>query len=175
MFAAFKAAAFLTFAVISVRLIANPISTISNAQVHQKNPREQTDFGSDSDLDRPVPVPPTALDALRSALKTPELPGDELKASEIHLAGPTETDLIVPRLAGSHAALFYILRPTSNGYQLIFDSGGDGMTVLRSRSHGYRDLKVSVFTQAGRSQDTVIYKFNGRRYAKFIEKTEHTN
>ena len=62
-----------------------------------------------------------ALNALRSALKaTPEeLPGDELKASEIHLAGTAETDLIVPRLAGSHAAFFYILRPAASGYKLM--------------------------------------------------------
>jgi len=56
----------------------------------KQSPREQTDFGSDSDLDRPIPVPQAALDALRSALKAKpdKLLGDKLKASEIHLAGP---------------------------------------------------------------------------------------
>ena len=137
------AAGFLITTVISACVIAHSTSTISHPQTHQKSAREQTEFGSDSDLDRPIPVPPAALDALRSALKaTPEeLPGDELKASEIHLAGTAETDLIVPRLAGSHAAFFYILRPAARGYKLIFDSGGDGMKQVtrlpRPRSKGF--------------------------------------
>ena len=167
-------AAFLITAAIFAGGIARSASTSSHPQTHQKNPREQTKFGSDSDL--ALAIYGTAIcsrTALRSALKaTPEeLPGEELKASEIHLAGTAETDLIVPRLAGSHAALFYILRPAASGYELIFDSGGDGMTVLPSRSHGYRDLKVWGFTQAGKSQSTTIYKFDGLRYLKFSEKT----
>jgi hypothetical protein len=171
------AASFLMSAAISVSVMTNSTSTNSDRQTQQEGPREQTEFGADSDLDRPIPLPKAALDALRSALKaTPEeLPGEELKASEIHLADTAETDLIVPRLAGSHTAFFYILRQTASSYKLIFDSGGDAMTVLQSRSHGYRDVKVWGFTQAGRSQSTVIYKFNGVQYVRFSEKTENTN
>jgi len=100
------AAALLICSVISASPITNSNSANSNPQTHQKTPREQTEFGSDSDLDRSAPIPPAALDALRSALKaTPdELPGDELKASEIHFACTSEVDLVVPRVVGSHTA-----------------------------------------------------------------------
>ena len=149
----------------------------AHSQTQRKPVPEQTDFGADSDLDRPIPVPEAALKTLRSALQaTPdELPAEQLRASEIHLDGSTEVDLVVPVLAGGHAASFYILRPTSDGYQLIFDSGGDSMTVLRTRSHGYRDLQVEGITMAGKNVTTVIYRFDGHKYVKAREKTEHPN
>jgi hypothetical protein len=149
----------------------------THSQTQRKPVHEQTDFGADSELERPIPVPEAALKALRKALQaTPdELPAQQLKASEIHLGGSTETDLIVPVIGGGHAAFFYILRPTSDGYQLIFDSGGDGMTVLRTRSHGYRDLQVEGVTMAGKNVTTDIYQFDGHKYVKTSEKTEYPN
>jgi len=148
-----------------------------DSQTHRKPEPEQADFGADSDLERPIPVPEAALKALRSALQaTPdELSAEQLRASIIHLDGTVEADLVVPVLAGGHAAFFYILRPTSSGYQLIFDSGGDFMTVLRTRSHGYRDLQVESVTMAGKNVTFAVYQFDGHKYAKTSEKTEHPN
>lgn len=108
-------------------------------------------LGADSELEHPIPVPEAALKALRSALQaTPdELPGDQLRASKIHLRGSTEADLVVPVVGGGHAVFFYILRPTSDGYQLIFDSGGDSMTVLRTmatETFGSRESRWRVRT-----------------------------
>lgn len=150
---------------------------IAHSQTQRKSAPEQTDFGADSELERPIPVPEAALKALRNALQaTPdELPAEQLRASEVHLAGSTEADLVVPVIGGGHAAFFYILRPTSDGYQLIFDSGGDSMTVLRARSHGYRDLQVEGITMAGKNVTTVTYRFDGHKYVKTSEKTEHPN
>ena len=135
---------------------------------------EQTEFGADSDLDRPIPVPAAALKALRNTLQatSDELPAEGLRASEVHLGGPTEVDIVVPVLAGGHAAFFYILRPVSDGYRLIFDSGGDSMTVLGTRSHGYRDLQIVGITMAGAARTTTIYRFDGRRYVNASEKTQ---
>jgi hypothetical protein len=149
----------------------------AHSQTHRKPLPEQTDFGADSDLDRPIPVPEAALKALRNALQaTPdELPADQLRASKIHLNGPTEVDLVVPVIGGGHAAFFYILRPALDGYQLIFDSGGDSMTILRTKSRGYRDLQVEGITMAGRNVTTAIFRFDGRKYVLEAEKTEHPN
>ncbi len=129
---------------------------IAHSQTQRKSAPEQTDFGADSELERPIPVPEAALKALRNALQASpdELPAEQLRASEVHLGGLTEADLVVPVIGGGHAAFFYILRPTSDGYQLIFDSGGDSMTVLRARSHGYRDLQVEGITMAGKNVTT---------------------
>jgi len=150
---------------------------IAHLQIQPKSTPEQTDFGADSELERPIPVPEAALKALRNALQaTPdELPAEQLRGSEVHLGGSTEADLIVPVIGGGHAAFFYILRPTSVGYQLIFDSGGDSMTVLRTRSHGYRDLQVEGLTMAGKNVTTAIYRFDGHKYVMTSEKTEHPN
>ena len=147
------------------------------SQIQRKRVSEQMDFGSDSELDRPISIPETALKALRSALQArpDELPDEHLRTSEIHLAGPTEIDLVAPMAGGGHAAFFYILRPTLNGYKLIFDSGGDSLTVLRTRSHGYRDLQVVGITLAGKNVATVVYRFDGRKYVKAKEKTQRSN
>ena len=144
-----------------------------DSQIQRKRVAEQTEFGADADLDQPIPVPEAALKALRNVLKatSDELPAERLQASEVHLDGPTEVDLVVPVLAGSHAAFFYILRPASDGYELIFDSGGDSMTVLRTRSHGYRDLRVVGITMAGAAQTRVVYRFDGRKYVKANERS----
>ena len=151
--------------------------TRATSRTQRKPAPEQTDFGADSDLDRPIPVPDAAVKAVRNALRAPpdELPAEELRASEIHLDGPTEGDLVVPVVGVGHAAFFYMLRPTADGYQLIFDSGGDSMTVLRTRSHGYRDLQVEGITMAAKNATTVVYRFDGHKYVKAWEKTEHSS
>ena len=147
-----------------------------DSQIQRKRVPEQTEFGADSDLERPIPVPEAALKVLRNALKatSEDLPAERLRASEVHLDGPTEVDLVVPVLAGSHAAFFYILRPASDGYELIFDSGGDSMTVLRTRSHGYRGLRVVGITMAGAGEATVVYRFDGRKYVKANERNRRS-
>ncbi len=146
-------------------------------QVRQKTLDEQSDFGSDSSLDRPVPTPKSAIDAIRSQLQSSaeELPDKFFETSEIHLDGPAEVDLVILMPAGSHAAHFFLLRPTSSGYSIILDSGGDSLSVLRTRTRGYRNIVVEGFSQAGRLTTTASYRFNGRKYIQISEKTKRTN
>lgn len=133
---------------------------------------EQSVFGADApSLDRPVPLPQGALDALRKALATGpnELPAEWLRTSAIHLNGLTETDLVVIGRGAGHAVPFYILRPTSHGYKVILNSGGDSLRVLRTRSNGYRDLQLEGFAAGTTTKD--IYKFDGESYVKGSERT----
>ncbi len=146
-------------------------------QAQQKTVQEQSDFGSDSDLDRKVPTPRSAMEAIRteSHSNADELSDDMFETSEIHLNGPAEVDLIVLIHVGSHAARFILLRPTSSGYSIVLDSGGDSLAVLRTRSNGYRNVAVGGITQAGRFTTVASYKFDGRRYIRASEKTKRAN
>jgi hypothetical protein len=149
----------------------------ASPQARQKAAEEQSDFGSDSDLDRPVPAPKAAMGLIRSELQrtAEELPDKFFEASEIHLDGPNEVDLVILIPAGSHAAHFFMLRPTSGGYKIVLDSGGDSLTVLKTRSSGYRNIAVESITQAGRFTTTVSFRFNGGKYIQVSEKTRRAN
>jgi hypothetical protein len=147
-----------------------------SAQTQQKVAREQSEFGADSNLDRAVPVPKTAVDLIRSAMQrsTDELPDKLFEASEIHLGSPDEVDLIVLVYVSSHGARFFMLRPTPDSYGIILDSGGDSLKVLRTRSKGYRDILIRGLSQAGRFTTNALYRFNGQQYVEISEKTRPT-
>jgi hypothetical protein len=164
--------------IVSVGLaIAAPNGGGGIPQTRQKQLPEQSIFGSDSALERPVPIPKAAQSTLQRALqaKPDELTEDSLQVSKIHLDGPAEIDLIVVGQGAGHAAPFYVLRPTTGGYRLILNSGGDSLTVLRSRSRGFRDIQVEGFAAAGEATTKITFRFDGREYKKAIERTTTRN
>jgi len=149
----------------------------ASPQARQKAAQEQSVFGSDSELDRAVPVPRTAVDLVRSAMQrsADQLPDKFFEASQIHLNGPAEVDLIVLVHVGSHAARFFMLRPTSDGYRIILNSGGDSLEVLRTKSKGYRNIVIQGLSQAGTFTTNAWYRFDGQQYVEVNEKTRRTN
>lgn len=149
----------------------------ASPQARQEAADEQSAFGSDSELDRAVPIPRTAMDIVRSVLhrSADELPDKLFEASEIHLDGPSEVDLVVLVHVASHGAHFLMLRPTSDGYSVILNSGGDSLKVLRSKSNGYRSIAIQGFSQAGKVTTNALFRFNGQQYIEASEKTRPTN
>jgi hypothetical protein len=137
---------------------------------------EQSVFNSDDEKwVRPVRLPEGVLEILRkTSVATPEqMPDDWLLASEIHLGGSTETDLIVMGirgLRGVHLAPFWVLRKTSAGYELVLSTGGDGLAVSKIQRNGFRMIQVGNLTAV--SLSTTIYEFDGHHYTELDSKRE---
>lgn len=153
---------------------------------------EQTSFGAEAIpgealVKNPVEVPKAALQVLRGALsrgelncvrveevRPEEIPSSWFVASEIHLDGPDEIDLIIQPQAlskspspnrclfGAHAVPFWILAKADEGYRLLLNTTGDALQVMDQRTKGYRDIEVSSLTAVTRT--ALILKFDGNRY-----------
>jgi hypothetical protein len=139
-------------------------------------------------IKKPVEIPDGTLQFLRDTLGrgtvnciknvnglTPEqVPASWFVASRIHLDGPNEADLIVrPKdlgerpsrnrcLFGAHAVPFWVLRNRDGKYDLLLQTGGDGLQVLDSRTKGYRDIKALGLTAV--SITFLTYQFDGEKY-----------
>lgn len=166
--------------------------------VNRDGQTEQTSFGADPPpgqqfIRKPLQLPAAALQVLRDTLDrgtlnclkhngiTPdEVPAAWFVASEIHLDGPEEVDLIVqpnlPRIAthdlphyeaagcllGANVGPFWVLRNTSGRYNLLLETYALGLEVLDSRSNFYRDIQTVASTAVTRT--TILYKMAVAQY-----------
>lgn len=113
-------------------------------------------------------------------LNPQELPANWFVASEIHLDGPDERDLVVlpggrlpdtpagevsqnACLVGANVAQMWVLRNVQNHFQLVLSQIALEMEVLQARTNGLRDIKVGAVV--GMAYDaSIIYKFDGQTY-----------
>lgn len=162
---------------------------------------EQTIFDAEPSsgemlVKHPTEVPDSALQVLRDGLTggtfnclksrgvTPDqAPASWFLASEIHLNGPNEIDLIVvpnaPKIADptnpggcmlpAHGGLFWVLGPgiASGRYELLLATYGLRLEVLDSRANRYRDIQV------GEGNTTLLYKFTLQQYQLEQRKGAH--
>ena len=177
------------------------------AQIPKKvDQSEQTIYGSDAGSPeeftrKPVEVPEAALQVIRDSFvrgtlnclehfgTTPdEVPASWFVASEIHLDGPEEIDLIVRpnvlRLAaddlplreasvcmlGANVIPFWVLRSIRGRYALLLETHALRLEVLDSRSNFYRDIQATAATAA--THTTVLYKMSDAQYQVAERKTE---
>jgi hypothetical protein len=147
---------------------------------------------------RPVPIPHSVLriletdDHVTSCLEgednspTREHPlASWFLASEIHLDGPNETDLIIlpSSDATSHymcfhyvegAGWFWVFRKNDKGYQLVLKAPGHGLNVIPTKYKGYRNIETGSLAQAGRFITTVTFRFDGKRYQEYQRATRES-
>jgi hypothetical protein len=154
---------------------------------------EQTVFGAEALpgealVKKPVEIPNGVLQILRdnlyrgtinciknvNGLEPQQVPASWFMASEIHLDGAGEIDLIVrpgdlmqspsPNrwLFGAHAVPFWIVGNTGGKYELLLNTVADGLRVLDSRTNGYRDIEIGSLTAV--SLTTLTLKFDGHHY-----------
>jgi hypothetical protein len=156
-------------------------------------PQEQSGFNYDLEIDqiqRPAELSTPALQTLSKdelihscleseGLSSEQLPANWFVASEIHLDGPNEIDLIVlpggrlpdtppgeisknACLGGANTAGFWILRKTPLGFLLVLTEMALKLDVLRTRSHGFRDIRLYTISLSSiLIQD---FRFDGSRY-----------
>jgi hypothetical protein len=138
---------------------------------------EQRSFGAeDQGFRRPLSVPLTILDILTTqdevkvALDIKNVPSRELPpswflASEVHLAGPNERDIVVMGrcpVCGASVVPFWVFRPHKHGYQLIMAGGGLGLDITHHRTNGYLDIQTGLVAQQKLS--TSVWRFDGTEY-----------
>src|SRR5258708_12910473 len=73
-------------------------------------------------------------------------------------------------LYGANIGPFWVVRKTPRGYQMLLSVSTLGLSVLRSRTNGYRDVSAGAIV-SGKAV-FVIYKFSGRRYRRFKTRVE---
>lgn len=143
-------------------------------------PLEQRIFGAeDENLKRAIAVPEEALLFLRKdpavqqilvsqRMSAEQLPKTWFRASEVHLSGPEEKDLVVIAigpLRGANVTTFWIFRPTSQGLKLILSDSALGLRIKDTRSNRYQDVELAsavadrIFTSS--------YHFDGNEYKLF--------
>lgn len=147
---------------------------------------EQSKFNADELVKRPVPVPDNILDILlrdstvagcindNPILHRPSL-GSWFVASEIHLDGDNEADMVVLPIAQGEACLcfhsaegiswFWVFRPVGRGYELALKAAGLELLVLNTKHNGYRDIRIGG--QVGKFGTKVVFRFAHGLYRQY--------
>jgi hypothetical protein len=139
--------------------------------------REQHAFGAeDKSVEHPFTLPRNILDILagddevKNALVNENiapgnLPASWFLASEVHLAGPNERDVVVIGrcpVCGANIVPFWAFRPAANGYQQIFCGGGLHLEIEGHRTNGYLDIKTGFVAQ--QKPRSALWRFDGKTY-----------
>ena len=165
---------------------------------NHQNRQEQSNFGTEEVPDEPLVTQPLSVpDAVMQTLKmddgvkgclsdNPLGPNQLLNswfiASEIHLAGPKESDLVIvpsPEIGPVHMCFnsvsgigwFWIYRKIGERYRLVLKAAGNGLNILKTRTNGYRNIQAGSIGMAGRYVTTITFCFDGKLYRKCRERT----
>jgi hypothetical protein len=153
-----------------------------------KTAKEQTSFDADSarQIARPVPLPDSVLQILAQDTEvvacrkeSPIPPGASLAswfmASEVHLDGPDEVDLVVlPVVQGNrfmcfHSAegigWFWVFHQVGAHYELALKTAGLGLTILDARHNGFKDIESGMAFGTHSSQTT--YRYESGKYREY--------
>jgi hypothetical protein len=151
----------------------------------QAQHHEQWHFSTERQItavEKPAEIPVEVLGLLRtddivlcekSCLKEVEafdqIPASWFVASEVHLDGSDEVDLIIlPNrgcLLGANIGPFWIARKADQGYRFVLSWVAHDLDILPSRTKGYHDVR---FTSSSANMiSTVLCKFDGHKYRPF--------
>ena len=179
--------------VIALLMLATSISAAQSASLND-HVREQTNFGAEGDFDKPVPLPIEALQLLRKSkdaddsvqecaeqegIPASQIPASWFVASEIRLSGRPASGLVIRGehecLGGAHIAQFWVLARSNAGYDIVFRGRADALSVMRTRTNGYRNLQLIFTMQAGRYVDYVNFRYSEGAYHKSGHHLTHPN
>jgi hypothetical protein len=165
-------------------LSTNPVSS----QVPRKTGSgEQTTFSAEEEkFEHPVTLSKEARAALAGersiadllkdeALTAETMPEDWFTASEVHLSSQDETDLVVMGnkiSRGAYTSVFWVLRHSPTGYNVIFRTGAHDLALLKSRTNGLCDIWIAIVNLHG--EYSAEYGFDGNTYKIAKRKWEPT-
>jgi hypothetical protein len=170
-------------AIFSLAILA-AVPLIGEQEAHSAP--EQSIFSEGEPLRRPVALSARVLQIL---LATPEAkegllfasdsqkknPAGLFQATEVHLDGPGEIDLLImgiPPMSGADNCWFWLVRPSGDTPKVLLFTGEYSVELMNSKTNGYRDVR-SVWSSPNET-DTTIYHFGGRQYAVW-KKLEQQN
>jgi hypothetical protein len=146
---------------------------------------EQTHFSAENEsVQKPVPLPEDVLvilkqdEMVRNALEDENVPADKLpstwfSASVVHLSSPEKEDLIVvgePPLSGANIVTFWIFCASPHGYELVLTAAAHDLIVRKKRWNGHLEIEMLAATAVEVS--SVLFRWDGKRYAEYREKSE---
>ncbi|HKM66986.1 MAG TPA: hypothetical protein VJX70_07465 [Candidatus Acidoferrum sp.] len=160
--------------------------TTEPQQTKKSTAYEQTRFDLEVVVRHPVPLPQAVLKILRhdGEVRSSRCVSEDdqaqaisaswFEASQIHLDGPDEVDLLAKGkdgcLFGANMGPFWIFRNTPQEYKLVLTVSALGVDILRNKTNGLRD--VSAVAVAGGKWVSVSFKFDGQKYQQSETKTE---
>jgi hypothetical protein len=170
--------------VASAFILGLALTCSSGVQAQRHAQPEQREFSAeDEGVQRAVAIPQSVLDILGNdrgvqdilenadpPLKKP--PASWFSASEVHLAGPNEKDLIVvgeEPVSGGNTARFWAFRPMLSGYELVLSDSAHDLQVKKKRWKGYREIELSGATAVEFFSTT--FRWDGTRYVNFREES----
>jgi hypothetical protein len=157
----------------------------SEERSSEERSSEQTHFSAEDDrVEKPAAIPRDVLTVLsqdnmvRAELENENISAEKLPqswfaASAIHLTHSAEIDLIVVAVGpvrGANVTMFWVFRSTPHGHELVLTAGGHDLQVKSTSWKGYRDIELLSVTM--QKLNTVLYKFNGKRYVHYKDKVE---
>lgn len=164
------------------------LALIASSEARQSKPASRTEqslFGAeDVAVDRPIGVPEGALQVLRKdeqilrylearGKSADELTTESFLASEIHLDGPDEIDLVVmgnDRLRGANVATFWVFRKLTNSFSLVLKTSAHDLRIQKTKWNHFRNIQTAS-PIAGEAY-FAVYKFDGQQYKISERKSE---
>jgi hypothetical protein len=131
------------------------------AQTASQRSSEQISFSAEEQVKRPVPIPATVMAMLSNDqvvkqvlqsdhLTAEKLPTEWFLASEVHLAGANERDLVViakGHLAGANITTFWIFHSTFDRFIPILNAApAHNLRILDTSSNGHKDIELTSAT-----------------------------
>jgi hypothetical protein len=138
---------------------------------------EQVEFSAEDDgVEHPIDLPKGVIELLKKdhyilgTLEDENLTPDKLPtswfwASEIHLAGWDEKDLVIIGrcpVCGANVSVFWIFRPKSDGYEMVLFTGAHNLRILKRHSSGYKEIETNSVTMQHLWTDR--WRFDGIQY-----------
>ncbi len=146
---------------------------------------EQRRFSAEgTSVERPASLPSEVVailaqdSSVREILESEQLSADKLPtswflASEVHLNGPRERDLVVVAtglLTGANVTTYWIFRPQGGGFKLLLSAPAHTLVIKKTRSNGFNDIELLSATAVHVS--TVLFRFQGGTYRAAGSKEE---
>jgi hypothetical protein len=173
------------------------VSTLAAPGTHAqrrraRTPAEQTEFGSETVMSSPVKMPKDVVaqmletdggrlkECLKEEGQTEADVPKHFAASEVNVNDDGARDLIVQAQSlcfmGAHLTVWWVFSKNEGesgarsrpGYELVFTGGGDGLTILKTATNGFRDIETMSFSGAGTQFSYTVWKFDGGGYKASI-------
>lgn len=169
------------------------VSTLAAADAHAqraraRRPAEQTEFGSETVMSKPVNLPKDVTaqllevdggrlkECLKEEGQTEADVPKHFAASEVNVNDDGARDLVVQAQSlcfmGAHLTVWWVFSKVEGGfggrvepgYDLVFTGGGDGLSLLKTKTNGFRDIETMNFAGAGTQFFYTVWKFDGSEY-----------
>jgi hypothetical protein len=146
---------------------------------------EQLQFSAeDENVRQPVRIPDDAWSMLKKdanvleVLTNQKLPVDQLPtpwftASEVHLGGPNERDLVVigkGPLQGANVTTFWVFLHTPHGLKLVLTVPAHDLAIKPARWNGFKSIEIASATAVQVSRAS--YRFDGKQYRVYEQSTQ---